>query len=461
MRHLRIAAPKCRFLSAGRVTDDTSILTLKALVFEPLLRWRDGLILPGLFASWDISDDGRRWLFHLREGATFHDGVACTAQHILDYIGTILGSVDTFGMKWSYARYLEHARLSAPTRDTVLLENPSPFADILEIFSEFFPSRDDAHGEAVLGTGPYRVESFANDDRAELTRVFGNGPERITFLAMPAAEARLAALHRGDADAAINLERLESGPDFAPPLEWGRAVNTLSCMYYLNCSSGAFTHPAARRAINHAVDKQTIIDGLFHGLGTVSSSIVSPRHLGMRANPPAPFAHDPDEAKRLFDEAGTSGPLHIRTPLSMPEKSPEITAIIADSLARIGISTRIETQPDRPEYAREVGRKIIGDMAIFDSSPHSSFRVLNDKISSAVKGIWWQGHHDAELESLITAANHTLGEEAREAAYARCMHRLRANPPWLYLFHPVEVFAARPGTARWQLDATGALYILG
>jgi peptide/nickel transport system substrate-binding protein len=459
MDHLRLSAPKCRFMPAGRVTDDTSILTLKALVFEPLLRWEDGVAKPGLLARWDIADGGRRWLFQLREGAVFHDGVACTTGHVLDFIDHILGSVDTFGMKWSYSRYLQHARLSAPTATTLLVENPTPFADILDIFTEFFLVREDSAGRPILGTGPYRVASFADDEEAVLERVRGAGPARITMRAVPEAEARLEALRSGQADAAMNLERLEAGPDFAAPLHWGRALNTLSVMFYLNCAEGAFAHPAARRAINHAVDRQAIIDGLFHGLGAVASTIVSPLHMGMRASAPPPIPFDPEAAKRLFEKAGTTGPLHLRTPTFMPEKSLEISQAVAHDLDRLGIPVRIEVQQDRPEYAREVGRKVIGDLAIFDSSPHSTFRVLNDKVSSAVRGIWWQGHDDAALEAMIAAANHAVADADREAAYAACLRRLNADPPWLYLFHPVEVFAARTAGLPLRLDATGALHL--
>ncbi|MGG5808620.1 ABC transporter substrate-binding protein [Falsiroseomonas sp. CW058] len=459
MHHLRIAAENCRFLPPDRVTDDTSVLTLKALVFEPLLRWRDGTVLPGLLAGWEASEGGRRWRFRIRPGAAFHDGVPCTADHVLGTIGRILESVDSFGMRWAYARYFAQTRLSAPAPDILMVENPTPFADLPDILTEFFAVREDAAGAPVLGTGPYRVAAHAPGGPAVLERLRGTGPDRITFAAIAGAEARLDALREGYADAAMNLERLEAGPDFAAPLAWGRSVNTLSVMFYLNCREGAFAHPAARRAVNHAVDRRAIIDRLFHGLGVEASTVVSPLHLGMRAAPPAPIPHDPDLARRLFDAAGIGGPLHLRTPLTMPEKAREVSEAVAQDLARIGIATRIEVQPDRPEYAREVGRKRIGDMAIFDSTPHGTFRVLNDKISSAVQGPWWQGHDDPVLEPLIEAANRATGDAEREAAYAACLHRLNANPPWLYLFHPVEVFASRPGTAPLRLDGTGALHL--
>jgi peptide/nickel transport system substrate-binding protein len=463
MRRLTIAAERCRFLPSGRVTDDTSVLTLKTLVFEPLVRWTEGgRVAPALLARWEVGDGGRRWLFHLREGAVFHDGKPCLAEDILAMIQGILGSVDMFGMKWSYSRYLADATLSAPSRGTLLVENPEPLAAILDIFSEFFTCREDASGAPILGTGPYRVTGFGQEDFAELARVGDTpGPERVAFRAMPDAAARMAALRDGEADVAMQLERLEGGPRFEDALEWGRALNTLSVMHYLNCSGGAFAHPAARLAINHAVDRQAILDDLFHGLGALASTVVSPLHIGARAAALSPVAHDPERARRLFDAAGVGGPIHLRTPLELPEKARLITQAVADALGRIGIASRIEEQPDRPEYAREVGRKKIGDLAIFDSSPHSTFRVLDDKISSANEAVWWQGYHDEEAQRLIAAANRTVEDAAREAAYGAVLRRLHANPPWLYLFHPVGVFAARAGAGRFTLEGTGILRIEG
>ncbi|HEV7265074.1 MAG TPA: ABC transporter substrate-binding protein [Falsiroseomonas sp.] len=463
MRRLTIAAEKCRFLPSGRVTDDTSVLTLKTLVSEPLVRWTEGgRVAPALFARWEVGAGGRRWLFHLREGAVFHDGKPCVAEDVLAMIQGVLGSVDMFGMKWSYSRYLAAARLSAPTRTTLLVENPEPFADILDIFSEFFICREDASGAPVLGTGPYRVTGFAQDGFAELSRVGDTpGPERITFRAIAHASARMAALNDGDADVAMQLEKLEHGPRFEDAFAWGRAVSTLSVMHYLNCFAGAFAHPAARLAINHAVDRQAILDGLFHGLGTPSATVVSPLHLGAREAALSPIGHDPDRAKRLFEQAGTAGPIHLRTPLELPERARLITQAVADALARIGLASHIEEQPDRPEYAREVGRKQIGDVAIFDSSPHSTFRVLDDKISSATQAVWWQGYHDEEAQRLIAAASRAVEDDAREAAYGAVLRRLHANPPWLYLFHPTEVFAARPGAGRFTLEGSGILRVEG
>ena len=220
---------------------------------------------------------------------------------------------------------------------------------------------------------------------------------------------------------------------FDDALDWRRKANTLSVMCYLNCTTGLFASAEARRAVNHAVDVQAILDALFQGLGVPASTIVSPFHLGHQT-PIAPIAYDPGRALALQDRG--RGPARRRAahPRHMPERADAISAIVAEALGRVGIKARIDTQDDRPEYAREIGAKRMGDIAIFDSSPHSTFRILDDKISSATKAVWWQGFDDAETQQLIATANATLSDEPREQAYAACLRRLNANPPGFTCF---------------------------
>lgn len=453
---LTIALEKLDFFPANRVTDDTSILTLKNLVFEPLLRWQPGgRVAPALFSRWTHDDTGRRWRFFIRPDARFHDGEACRSEHIIDFISGILNSTDMFGMKWSYARYLAEARIAAGPDNSVLVENPEPLADILDIFSEFYICRENAAGEAVLGTGPYRVDAFERGVSATLSDATG---KTVAVRCEASTEARYDLLKSGKVDAALNLERMHGAVDFDPRWQWGRAVNTLSVMYYLDCSGGLFASPEARLAANHAVDKARLIETIFQGLGVPASTVVSPFHLGM-ARGIAPIAYDPDAARRLLDMAGGPAEITLRTPLYMPERAPEISAFVAEALGAVGLSLTIETETDRPEYARQVGRKAIGDMAIFDSSPQSTYRVLNDKISSVTKAVWWQGYDDAETERLIAAANRAVADPDREAAYAACLRRLNAAPPWLYLMHPIDIFAARPGLSGLGIDHKGVLVI--
>jgi len=456
---IRLALERVHLPALGRVTDDTSVLTLRSFAFEPLCRWQDGAVLPGLFDSWEVDAAGLAWRFAIRRDATFHDGVPCTSAHVLDTIRAVLAGRDMFGMPWSYARYLAGAEIAAAGADAIRIVTPSPFADLPEILAEFVCVRADASGDAVLGTGPYRIVRYAPEREALLVAADPDrSPRAIHALAIPDAEARIAALLSGDADVALNLERRDAPPG-SPALLWGQAPNTLSVMAYLNCCEGLFRDPRARLAANLAVDRAAIIARLFHGLGVPASTIVSPFHLGMGAGQPPALSHEPARARALFADAGAGLPVLIRTPTHMPERAPEIAAMIAHDLSACGCPATVEVIDDRPAYAREVSAGRIGDIALFDSSPHSTFRVLDDKISARSRGPWWQGSDDPALEAMFRAAAATLDPAARDAAYARPLAHLRDNPPWLYLYHPIDVFAAVPGTPPLALDHRGVLRI--
>ena len=83
--------------------------------------------------------------------------------------------------------------------------------------------------------------------------------------------------------------------------------------------------------------------------------------------------------------------------------------------------------------------------------------MLDDKISARSRGPWWQGSDDPALEAMFRAAAAILDPAARDAAYGRCLAHLRDNPPWLYLFHPIDAYAAVPGAPALALDHRGVL----
>ena len=409
----------------------------------------------GLFGAWQSDADARRWQFRLRPGARFHDGTPCRSGDVRAFLDGILAARDMFGMPWSYARYFEGARFATPASDILTVECETPFADMPEVFAEFFISRPDARGAPVLGTGPYRVVAWTAGEEAWLQPVDGGRPLHVRAIA--AAEARLAALRGGAVAVAGGLEQMHALPDFGADLAWVRQVSTLSVMAYLNAAHGAFADPRVRLAANLAVDRPRLVAELFGGLALPAATVVSPFHFGFDRSGCTPLAHDPARARALLDAAAPAREIRLRTPTFMPERAPAIARMVADQLGGAGFAVTLDIEPDRPEYARQIGRKDMGDAALFDSSPHSTFRVLDDKISSVSRGVWWQGYEDAAADALLSRARGIADDDARAAVYGRCLARLAAAPPWITLLHPTLVSAWRPDAGRFTLDHRGVL----
>ena len=93
--------------------------------------------------------------------------------------------------------------------------------------------------------------------------------------------------------------------------------------------------------------------------------------------------------------------LILKTPLVIPERAQQVSNLIQQQLLRIGVNIIVDVEEDRPKYARDVSNNKIGHMAMFDSSPLSTYRVLQEKISSQTQGTWWQGVKDNMADQLI------------------------------------------------------------
>lgn len=463
METLSIAVTKARILPARQTTDEWNTQTIQALVFEPLVRWQDGNAIPALAESWEVLEEGRRWVFRLREGARFGDGSPCTAGDVLRMIETVRSARDSFGMAGPYARYLADLTLSAPDERTVELRCPEPNGDIADFLCEIYIIKEDAQGRPVLGTGAYTVEDYANGEFVRLRRREDASPslqyERLEFLAMPEAEERYQALVSGRVGLAMDLDQLEqmpAGDDFV----WQQKANTLSVPFFLNGFVPPFNQPAARLGINLAVDRQALIDEVWGGRALPAATVVSPFHCGYDSRI-QPLACDLERAKALFDQAGMPAELHLRTPTYMPERALRTSQVVAGQLARVGIKVRIEVVEDRPEYARQVGAKQIGHMALFDSSPHSTCRVLFDKISSRQRAVWWQGVEDPAADDLFAQAHAEYRPRERWEKYGLALRHLNQNPHWLYLYHPILVFACVPEVRGVELTHSGLLRFPG
>ncbi|GKT40235.1 glutathione-binding protein GsiB [Colletotrichum spaethianum] len=448
---LNLSLENVDFRLPTQVTDDNSVTALKSLVFEPLLRWQPyGHVKPGLFDRWEHSADARIWHFHIRNDAVFHDGKSCTATDIVSYILGLLDSRDYFGMRWSYSRYFAQTKFSAEDDQTIKVVSSEPFADILGVFCEFWPSRLDKDGKPVIGTGPFRVIEFERQDglgKAKLQRLNPNRqntPHIIIASTEPSAAKRLQLLRDGEVDAALNLERVESFDllNFDDSVKWGRVTSTLSAIYYLNCTEGIFTSPNARLAANLAIDNEALVKEVYRGFASPSATIVSPFHLGFPKSELEPIPYEPARARDLLKGLDTSTSLVLRTPTYMPEHAQKISDFVASSLRAIGLKVEIEVETNRPEYARQIGlQKQIGSLALFDSTPNSTFRVLDDKVSSSSHATWWLGYHDDEVQRLIHEARNMVEYDDRATVYAKTLKRLQENPPWLYIAHPEVVWA--------------------
>jgi peptide/nickel transport system substrate-binding protein len=459
MGKLRIAQSEVRLVEPEYTTDRPDLQSLRALIYEPLLKWNDGDVSPGLLQSWRISDGGRSWHLRIREGTRFHDGSPCVAGDVMTAVERLAAADGAFGMGGVYKPYLDRLQLEPRGEHELLVRSESATGDLVDILTGVFVGKQVGDGSFPLGTGPYRLDDYDEGESATLSwaRTGSSEPlyRELSFVEIRDAENRYEALENGDMDLARSLELMEEIPT-NENLCWRRSVNTLSVTCFLNGFDAPFSQVSARLAINLAVDVKSIIHHVWHGLGKEAATVVSPYHFGYPSDL-EPLGYDPRRAQELLAESSIPDSLRLRTPKVTPDRAVQVSHLVQEQLSRIGVSVEVEVEDDRPKYARDVSQKLIGDMAMFDSSPLSTYRVLREKVSSEYRGLWWQGVAEEEADQLIETAHQAIYEEERRTAYEGCLRWLHRNPPWLYLYHPVRLYAHRWQKPGARVDHAGLL----
>jgi peptide/nickel transport system substrate-binding protein len=471
---IRIAQSRVVLDDPHACTDSGDVLGVFGALFDTLVR-RDGggAYGPGLATEWTISDDARRYTFRLREGVRFHDGDPCDAEAVRFCLERMarpdMGA--TLGAPGVYAQYLTGMRVETDGAHALTVTLAEPLADLFDILAYGHIVSPRAVAEAgddlarrAVGTGPYRLEAYVPDERIEMSAVADHfdGPpeaERLVWVRGASAAERFEALRNGSVDIANGLDpetarALARTPDLTG-IDYV-APTAIICMF--NAQNGPGRSPDLRRALNLALDREALVERVLDGAGVPLHGFVSPVHFG--ADPDAePFRQDKAEARRLLVQAGYPDGLTLQVycPTRLPDEAQALVREIGEQFADLNVRLEVHLESDRTHYANQVRLKNIHDLCVFDSSPMSAFRVLYEKVDSRVKGSWWEGYGNPEVETLLDEARRTVDRDRRRALYRQCYRILRDDPPWLYLYNHRRTLGFRGADPGWTMRPDGIL----
>ena len=144
-------------------------------------------------------------------------------------------------------------------------------------------------------------------------------------------------------------------------------------------------------------------------------------------------------------------------PSAMPDEAPELARMMVEQYARVGINLEIVEHQDRAAYSEMVREKRINDGAAFDSSPRSTYRVLREKIHSGLRGPWWEGYENEEVNTLIEEAEGMVSDPERQAIYRKIYSLIRDDAPWIFLYRPTRYWGVGSKMEGWKPRADGLL----
>ena len=320
-----------------------------ANLFEGLTRFGpDGSILPALAASWDVEEDGRVYVFHLQEGAQFHDGADFTAEDVVFSLDRARADDSTNAQKALF-QGIESVEAVDPATVRVTLTAPDgnfPFKMAWGDAVMVDPASVADLATHPVGTGPFQFSEWVQGDRIVLTGFDGYWGEKpalktATFRIIADPTAAFAAMMAGDIDAfpvypaPETLPQLEADPRFKVIVGTTEGETILA----MNNTQPPLDDVKVRQAIAHAINRQDLIDGAMFGYGTPIGSHFAPHHPDY-ADQTGKSAYDPDAARALLAEAGQSD-LRLRLALPPPPYARRGGEIIAAQLREVGIQTEI------------------------------------------------------------------------------------------------------------------------
>ena len=256
-------------------------------------------IVPHLAESWEMSEDGLTWTFHLRRGVRFHDGTPFNAEAAAFSFNrfvaeALVGILPQLKETVAVDEYTIEMRLTVPA-PRFLDDLASAYAGIIS------PAAVKKYGEDfgiknMVGTGPFKFYEFIPGDRVTIVRneeytwgpafVKNPGPahiERIVLKVIPEAMTRVMEFEdraaRGDAVTAMippaDVLRLKADPDI-------QTLTTLvsgADILFINTTIWPFDDLRVREALIHAIDTRPVVEYVLEGLAVPAYTFISPTQI--------------------------------------------------------------------------------------------------------------------------------------------------------------------------------------
>lgn len=464
-------------------TDYDTGQVLRFMLFTPLVRLDENMDYePYLAESMELSEDGLTLTFRLREGMRWHDGVPVTADDVVWSVETYMDPALAFA-NLQYFQFVD--RVEKLDDRTVVFHFKAPHSDVLADFLEWHPMpkhllghvspgdmRTAPYNRNPVGNGPFRFVSWTPNQQV----VFEANPDfvlgrprldRVVFRVVPEQTTALTELLTGRVDLVRGVQPAE-----ASRLETSRAARLLSypsrSYTYLawNTKNPLFSEPEVRRALSLAINRQQIVDALLYGFGDVAVTDVLPFQW-QYAKDIEPWPYDPDEARRLLDEAGwidTNGD-GIRDKDGRPfrfvletnqgsDLREDILVIVQNDLRAIGVAA----EPRLAEWNSLIDRLKLKDFEAVVSGWSVDFKFDPTETLGCDGGVYnYPSYCNEEADALVQKALVTLDQEEAEPLWHRYQEIIHEEQPYTFLYYMDERLGISQRLKGVEADARGHL----
>ena len=457
-------------------------------------------VVPGLAESWETSEDGLEYTFHLRKGVKFHSSDKFTPTRDMNADDVIFSFERQWkednpynkvsGGTWEYFNGMSMQDLLKSiekvddyTVKFVLNRPEAPM--IANLAMDFASIQSKEYADAMLaagtpemlnqepiGTGPWSFVAYQKDAviRYKANPDYWEGKPAIddlVFAITPDASVRYQKMKANECQIMpypnpADIEAMKADPDINMLEQEGLNVGYLA----YNTKQAPFDNPKVRKALNMAMDKQAIIDVVFQGSGKIAKNPIPPTMWSYN-DAVVDDAYDPEAAKAMLAEEGVSD-LSMKV-WAMPVQRPynpnarRMAELIQSDFAKVGVNVEIVSYEwgeylDRSKAEDRDGAVLLGWTGD-NGDPDNFLAVLLgcDGVGGSNRAQWCY----QPFEDLIQKAKVTSDMAERTKLYEEAQVAFKEQAPWATIAHSVVFMPVRKEVTGYKVHPLGGHIFYG
>lgn len=480
-------------------TSGTTFDAASRPIYNRLVQFEPGTSIVGdalgVAASWEVSEDGTVYTFHLKPDVQFHSTAYFTPTRALN-ADDVIFSFDrqsdesspwyqyTAGISWEYFNAMSMPDLidSIEKVDDMtvafhLTRPEAPFIanlamDFASIVSKEYADQLEAAGNMAqfnqlpIGTGPFQFVNYQQDATIRYQAFqdyWGDVPaiQNLIFSITVDAAVRAQKLIAGECQIMpfpnpADVAMLEANPNIRVEQQEGLNVGFLA----YNTQQAPFDNAEVRVALNMAINKEAILQAVFQGAGQVAINPIPPTMWSYNTNI-QDYEYNPDAARTMLADAGvTNLTMNIwAMPVSRPynPNARRMAELIQADFAAIGVTANIVTYEWGEYLARS--SEVTRDGAVLlgwtgdNGDPDNFLAVLLgcDAVGGANRAQWC----NEDFNNLIQQAKVVADQDHRAALYEQAQVIFHEQAPWAPIAHSVVFMPMRNNVEGFVLDPLG------
>lgn len=445
--------------------------------FNRLVEFKYGSteIEPGLAESWTISKDGLTYTFQLRKNVQFHSNEffkptrPMNADDVIFSFEVQKDANHPFRQKTGNYEYFVSMEMDKLIKEIRRIDDhkvafhltrtEAPFLANLAMDFASIMSRE--YAETLLknrqeigvmnthpiGTGPFAMRSYQKDTliRYDAHPSYFRGKPRLDkliFSITPDASVRFQKLKTGECHVIADpspsdLDLIQKTPQLKLFEKEGMNVGYLA----MNTKKKPFDDVRVRRAVHHALNRETYMQAIYLGRASVAKNPIPPTIWGYN-NKVKDYEYNVEKAQKLLKEAGLSKGFEVdlwTLPVSRPynPSGKKMGELMQADLAKIGIKVKLVTY-DWPTYL-EKSKKGEHTMVQLgwsgDNGDPDNFLFTLLSCAAVTAGSNLAQWCDPAYDKLVTEAKRVTQNKQRTQLYMQAQERFKKEAPWVSLAH--------------------------